>query len=148
MAQTREFSSGGVMVRPAGTGWEAAVIEPRGRSKVKALPKGHIDPGEEPDQTAVREVREETGLSGVCRGKLGEVKYGYRFAGRSVFKVVTFYLLELESGEIDQLTPEMRVEVERAFWVPLDRAVKELSYPGERQMAQRALERLTAFKEP
>ena len=135
----REFSAGGVLVRPGAGGWEVAVIQPNGKPKVKALPKGHIDPGEQPEETALRETREETGLLGRSRGKLGDVKYAYRFEGKSIFKIVSFYLLEWASGEIDQLSPQMRVEVAVASWLPLERAVKELSYPGERQMAQRAL---------
>jgi 8-oxo-dGTP pyrophosphatase MutT (NUDIX family) len=142
----REFSAGGVCVRPAGDGWELAVIAPRGKSKVKALPKGHIDAGEKPEATAIRETREETGLSGRSLGKLGDVKYAYKFEGQSIFKIVSFFLLEREAGEIDELEEKMRIEVEKAFWIPLDRAVKELSYPGERQMAQKALELLSATK--
>jgi 8-oxo-dGTP pyrophosphatase MutT (NUDIX family) len=148
MAATREFSAGGVIVRRAGAGFttvDMAVIQPRGKTKVRALPKGHVDPGETPEQTAVREVREETGLNGKSHGKLGDVKYTYRFDGKSIFKIVSFYLLELESGEIDQLTEAMRIEVDRAFWLPLHRAVTELSYPGERQMAQKALERVSGW---
>jgi hypothetical protein len=73
------------------------------------------------------------------------VKYSYRFDGKSIFKIVSFYLLELESGEIDKLAEAMRIEVAKAFWLPLNRAVKELSYPGERQMAQKALERVSGW---
>jgi 8-oxo-dGTP pyrophosphatase MutT (NUDIX family) len=141
----REFSAGGVLVRKAGgDGWELAVIQPRGKPKVRALPKGHIDPGEKPEATAIRETREETGLSGRSLGKLGDVKYAYRFEGKSIFKIVSFFLLEHESGDIDALDPKMRIEVEVAFWLPLERAVKELSYPGERDMAKKALEQLTS----
>ena len=129
-------------MRRAGEGYELAVIQPRGKPKVRALPKGHIDPGEKPDATAIRETQEETGLSGRLVGKLGDVKYAYKFEGKSIFKIVSFFLLEHESGEIDALDPKMRIEVEVAFWLPLQRAVKELSYPGERQMAQKALEKL------
>lgn len=131
-------------MRPVEGGWEMAAIQPRGKPKVRALPKGHIDAGEAPQATAIRETLEETGLCGRSRGKLGDVKYAYQFEGRSIFKIVSFFLLEWESGEIDHLTDAMRIEVEQAFWLPLQRAVKELSYPGERQMAQRALEMLTA----
>jgi 8-oxo-dGTP pyrophosphatase MutT (NUDIX family) len=145
MAAQREFSAGGVLIRRAGDGYEVAVIEPNGKPNVRALPKGHIDAGETPEVTAVREVREETGLSGKSHGKLGDVKYSYRFDGKSIFKIVSFYLLELESGEIDQLNEAMRIEVAKAFWLPLNRAVKELSYPGERQMAQKALERVSGW---
>ncbi len=140
----REFSAGGVLVRKAGDAWELAVIQPRGKPKVRALPKGHIDPGEKPEATAIRETREETGLSGRSLGQLGDVKYAYKFEGKSIFKIVSFFLLEHESGEIDALDPQMRIEVEVAAWLPLERAVKELSYPGERDMAKKALEKLTS----
>jgi len=145
VAAAREFSAGGVIVRRGADGFEVAVIEPNGKPNVRALPKGHIDQGETPELTAVREVREETGLSGRSRGKLGDVKYSYRFEGKSIFKIVSFYLLELESGEIDKLADNMRIEVAKAFWLPLARAAKELSYPGERQMAQKALEQVSAW---
>src|SRR6202051_96972 len=100
----REFSAGGVLVRPTPEGWELAVIEPQrevsivGKSdkkrhkQVLALPKGLIDPGEKPDQTAVREVREETGLTGSILAKLSDIKYMYvRVWGdkQRVFKIVS-----------------------------------------------------------
>jgi 8-oxo-dGTP pyrophosphatase MutT (NUDIX family) len=142
---SREFSAGGVLVRRAASGFEVAVITPRGKNSVRALPKGHIDAGEKPDQTAVREVKEETGLTGALKEKLGDVKYTYRFEGHAIFKIVSFYLLEYQSGEIDQLTEGMRVEVAKAFWLPLENAVKDLSYPGERQMAQKAVEAVSRW---
>ena len=73
-AMVREISAGGVVVRRSGEGWEMAVIEPQteaasarpakktSRKVVLALPKGLVDPGEKPEQTALREVQEETGL--------------------------------------------------------------------------------------
>lgn len=135
---TREFSAGGVLVRRAGDGWEVAVINPRGRTAV-ALPKGHIDPGEKAEQAALREVREETGVQARLLQKLGDVKYVYRFRGKTIFKEVGFFLVEYESGQIDALEAKMRVEVDKAFWVDLAEAEKRLSYPGEREMARKAL---------
>ncbi len=79
---------------------DMAVIQPRGKPNVaRAAPEGphRRRVRQTPEQTAVREVREETGLSGKSHGKLGDVKYSYRFDGRSIFKIVSFYLLELES---------------------------------------------------
>jgi hypothetical protein len=56
-----------------------------------------------------------------------------------VFKIVSFYLLLYRSGKLDNITQEMRVEVKRAFWVPLDEASKTMSYKGEREVVERAL---------
>lgn len=110
---------------------------------VLALPKGLVDPGEKPVETAVREVFEETGLTAQVITKLADIKYVYeRTWGdkQRVFKIVSFYLMKYVSGRINQITPEMRVEVERALWVPLPEAAKLLAYKGEKQMARKALE--------
>jgi len=156
----REISAGGVLVRKAGSGWEIAVIEPQreasgsakpekvGKKSQKvllALPKGLIDQGEKPPQTAVREVFEETGLHGRLVTKLGDTKYTYvRTWGdrEQVFKIVSFYLLVYQAGQIDDISEEMRVEVKRAVWIPLEEAPKRLAYKGEKQMVREALEYL------
>jgi 8-oxo-dGTP pyrophosphatase MutT (NUDIX family) len=147
-AMTREFSAGGVVVRQMRGRWWLAAIEPAGRSSsskktIWALPKGLLDPGERPEQTAIREVREETGVEAALVAKLGDVKYVYTRSwagGERVFKVVSFYLLRYESGTLGTLAPEMRVEVERAQWIPLEEAPSSLAYNGEREMAAKALE--------
>ena len=111
-----------------------------------ALPKGSIDEGEKPDQTALREVREETGVRADMVAKLADIKYIYvRNWGdhARVFKIVTFYLLLYRSGRLGNIAPDMRVEVQNAFWLPLDEASAKLSYKGEREVAQRALAYLT-----
>lgn len=113
-----------------------------------ALPKGHIDPGETPAQTAVREVREETGLLGKPIEKLGDVKYVYRFRGRTIFKEVSFFLLEWVEGEINVLDAKMRVEVDKAFWIALSAAEEKLSYAGEREMARNAVALLAKHSQP
>ena len=51
-----------------------------------------------------------------------------------VFKIVSFYLLLYRSGRLGNISPEMRIEVQRAFWLPLDEAPKALSYKGEREV--------------
>jgi 8-oxo-dGTP pyrophosphatase MutT (NUDIX family) len=114
------------------------------------LPKGLIDPGEKVLDAALREVREETGITAVPITKLGDIKYVYVRSwgdGKRVFKIVSFYLLRYESGEIDNISNEMRVEVGRARWVPLEDAPKLLAYGGEKQMARKALEYVEAHSE-
>jgi len=158
----REFSAGGVLVRHTPEGWELAVIEPQreasivGESdkkrhkQVLALPKGLIDPGEKPDQTAVREVREETGLTGSILAKLSDIKYMYvRVWGdnQRVFKIVSFYLLQYESGTIDDVSSAMRIEVKQAQWIPLEGAERRLAYRGERDVIRLARQRLKSHAE-
>ena len=120
----------------------------QGRSGAKAkpticLPKGLVDAGEKPLDAALREVREETGVTAVPITKLADIKYVYiRSWGdrERVFKIVSFYLLRYESGRIDQIAEEMRIEVGRAFWMRLEDAPGLLAYRGEKQMARKALE--------
>ena len=122
-----------------------AAIRPRGRDRVWALPKGRIDEGETAAETAVREVREETGVEGRLVEKLGDVRYVYTASwkgGERIFKVVSFFLLRAGRGRIDAIDEAMRVEVAEARWLPLDEAQQLLSYGGEREMAAKALERL------
>lgn len=142
MASTREFSAGGIVIRQVDGRFEVAVIRPAGKS-VTALPKGHIDPGENAEQAATREVNEETGLTATLEQKLGDVKYVYRWRGTTIFKEVAFFLFRYDSGTIDVLTEQMRKEVDRAYWLSLDEATVKLTYPGERDMAQRARAALT-----
>jgi 8-oxo-dGTP pyrophosphatase MutT (NUDIX family) len=144
----REFSAGGVLVRSIRGREMVAAIRPRGRPDgIWALPKGLVDAGETAEQTALREVLEETGVVGRSLGKLGDVRYVYtqtwgEAKGERVFKVVSFFLLRASRGRLGAISDEMRVEVAEARWLPLDEAPRLLAYAGEREMAGRALERL------
>ncbi len=153
----REFSAGGVVLRHMRDQWWIATIHPRDsnsdghKKRVLALPKGLIDPGEKPADTAVREVREETGIEAALIAKLHDIKYTYvRSWGdkQKVFKVVSFYLLRYRSGRIGEITPEMQHEVESAEWVLLEEASWRLSYPGERQVVRLAREYIESNKLP
>ena len=118
----------------------AAIVPVRraaGGRKVLALPKGHVDPGESPEQAALREVREETGMTGELVEQLGEVRYWYQRGGRKIPKLVTFFLFEYRSGS----DADHDAEVEEVRWLALEDAATELSYKGEREMVQRALAR-------
>ena len=146
----REISSGGVLVRRMRGRWWVAAIRPGGKPPgVWALPKGRIDPGETAAETAVREVREETGVEGRLVAKLGDVRYTYTAkwegaSGERIFKIVSFFLLRAGRGRIGGIHEEMQIEVAEARWLPLDEAPRLLSYGGERQMAAKAWERISA----
>jgi 8-oxo-dGTP pyrophosphatase MutT (NUDIX family) len=131
----RETSYGGVVLRDA----EVLVITPAGKRRVTGLPKGGPRPGETGEQTAAREVREETGVTAEVRGFLGDVTYWYRRGGRRVFKTVHFYVFDYVSGSTD----DHDHEVEDARWIPLSEARTALSYPGERALIERALSNST-----
>jgi 8-oxo-dGTP pyrophosphatase MutT (NUDIX family) len=152
----REFSAGAVVLRHMKEQWWVAVIEPgregepEDRKDIVALPKGNVDGGEKPLQAAVREVREETGLRVVPVVKLADIKYVYQRKWSDhakIFKIVSFFLMRYQSGHIDDLTAKMRHEVRRAYWLSLDEAASRLSYPGERQMARKALAYLKTHPE-
>jgi 8-oxo-dGTP pyrophosphatase MutT (NUDIX family) len=136
----REFSAGGVLVRKLKGDWMLAAIRPAGKNQgVWALPKGIIGRGEDPRETARREVHEETGATGRLVAKLGDVRYVYTWDGERIFKVVSFFLLRYSSGRLGELPPETAHEVAEVRWLPLAEAPKLLSYGGERDMAERAL---------
>jgi 8-oxo-dGTP pyrophosphatase MutT (NUDIX family) len=133
--QSREFSAGGVVVRGA----QVVVIVPTRRaadgSRVLALPKGHIDPGETPIEAATREVREETGIIGEPVCELGESRYWYRRDGRTIGKTVQFFLFEHVEGD----TADHDDEVEEVRWMDLREALTALSHAAEREMVELAL---------
>jgi 8-oxo-dGTP pyrophosphatase MutT (NUDIX family) len=135
-----EFSAGGVVVRDR----DVVVIVPTRRaadgSKVLALPKGHVDPGETPVQAAAREVREEAGVDAAPRGELGAVRYWYMRGGKRIAKQVDFYLCDYLGGDVE----DHDHEVEHARWMPLAEAAERLTYQGEREMAARALSRISS----
>jgi 8-oxo-dGTP pyrophosphatase MutT (NUDIX family) len=136
----REFSAGGVVVRRLRGEWRLAAIRPGGKHKVWALPKGLIGAGESAADAALREVAEETGLEARLVEKLGDVRYVYTWEGERVFKVVSFFLLRYSQGRLGDLPAAFRHEVAEARWLPLKDAPQLLSYKGEREMAERALQ--------
>jgi 8-oxo-dGTP pyrophosphatase MutT (NUDIX family) len=142
----REISAGGVVLRLMRGRWMVAAIQPRRdndhpEKAVLALPKGIVDPGERPEETARREVLEETGVDADLITKLADIKYVYTRTwgdGARVFKIVSFYLFRYLRGTIGQIAPEMQHEVAAAKWIRLEQAPQLLSYKGEREMAKAA----------
>ncbi len=130
-----EFSAGGVVVRDD----ELVVIVPTRRGphgvRVLGLPKGHPEQGESAAQAALREVREEAGVSGELLESLGTIEYTYERRGRRIAKRVEFFLIEYRDGD----PADHDHEVEQARWMPMTEAVTALTYPGEREIVSRVL---------
>jgi 8-oxo-dGTP pyrophosphatase MutT (NUDIX family) len=134
-----EVSAGGVVFRrdPA---LEVALASRRTRRGDLAwgLPKGLVEPGEEPEAAALREVREETGLEAHIEGSLGDISYWYVWEGQRVRKKVSFYLMEATGGDVSLHDHEM----EEVRWFPLDKATRAASYKSEQDVLQRAADAL------
>lgn len=109
---------------------------------VWSLPKGLIEKHETPDAAALREVEEETGLRGKIVADLGRVAYWFysKEQRARIHKTVYFYLLECTGGDITRHD----WEVEEVKWLPIDQAREILAYSGEREILDRARERLSA----
>jgi 8-oxo-dGTP diphosphatase len=133
----REISAGCVVYRKNGGDAEVALIQPRDR-EAWSLPKGLIEKGETPENAALREVREETGLLGDIIERIDTIKYTYNARWENppvrIFKIVTFYLLHSTGGDVSQHDRE----VDRVEWFPLDYAVTHATYPQEREVLKKA----------
>ena len=112
-------------------------LDRRGRLRW-SLPKGHVERGETTEQAAVREVAEETGISGRITAKLGSVEYSFVADGRLIRKRVHHFLMEAVDGELS----DADVEVTEVAWVPLPDLHRRLAYAGERRLVRRAVEML------
>ena len=105
-----------------------------------SLPKGHIEAGETAEQTAEREVREETGIHGAVLRELGTIDYWFVVESRRVHKTVHHFLMTAVGGELS----DDDVEVTEVAWVPLAELDQRLAYADERRLVRRALRLLNA----
>ena len=135
----RQVSSGGVVVKGAGADAQICLIARRVADKVIwGLPKGHVEPGEQPQDTALREVREETGLIAEPITRIGSISYWFAVKDPEplrYFKTVHFFLMRYLEGElVAQLD-----EIDDAAWVPINQALATMSYKNERRIVTKAL---------
>ena len=110
-------------------------LDRRGRM-LWSLPKGHIEQGETAEQTAIREVAEETGIHGHVLAALGSIDYWFVTDGRRVHKTVHHYLMRFSGGELC----DEDVEVTEVAWVPVAELPDRLAYADERRLAKVAHE--------
>jgi 8-oxo-dGTP pyrophosphatase MutT (NUDIX family) len=110
------------------------------------LPKGIVDPGETPQVTAVREVREEAGIETDLIRLIETIEYWYRSVkyGKPVryHKFVHFYLLEYKSGDVTNHDHE----VEESRWVSFDEALEMLDFKSERDVVEKAREMIAGLE--
>jgi 8-oxo-dGTP pyrophosphatase MutT (NUDIX family) len=116
-------------------------IDRRGRM-LWSLPKGHIEQGETAEQTAIREVAEETGIEGKVLAALGSIDYWFVTEGRRVHKTVHHYLMRFSGGELS----DEDVEVTEVAWVPVQELPSRLAYADERRLAEVAGELIQKFQ--
>ncbi len=132
-----EISAGGLVIdgidRPREEQSAALIgrMDRRGRM-IWSLPKGHIEQGETAEQTAIREVAEETGIHGHVLAALGSIDYWFVTEGRRVHKTVHHYLLKFSGGELC----DEDVEVTEVAWVPVDELPTRLAFADERKLAR------------
>jgi 8-oxo-dGTP pyrophosphatase MutT (NUDIX family) len=141
-----EFSAGGLVVDGLDRDIQMAAVigrvDRRGRI-LWSLPKGHIEVGERAEETAVREITEETGIRGDVLAALGSIEYWFRAEAHMVHKTVRHYLLRFREGE---LTAANDHEVAHVAWVPIDELSSSLAHADERRLAKEAAELITRLR--
>jgi ADP-ribose pyrophosphatase YjhB (NUDIX family) len=136
LRQVNEFSAGGLVVDLAGDVPLGALIgrtDRHGRL-LWSLPKGHIEQGETAEQAAVREVAEETGISGVIMGELGTIDFWFVAEGRRIHKTVQHNLMRATGGELS----DADIEVDEVAWVPMPEIHGRHASPDERGLVDTA----------
>ena len=127
------ISSGGVVYRVE-NGIPLFLLLTSNKRGVWCLPKGLIEENEDEVTTAMREVREETGVSRVkLRGKVGQIKYQFGFRAKTFDKTVHFFLFET-----DQADAKVGTDHDAMEWMPYEKALSTLSYPNEKDMLSKA----------
>lgn len=138
-ASQKQVSAGGVVVKKTSAGETCICLilrDAHGR-EVWCLPKGHVEQGENFEQAAIREVREETGVSARVVKPLKGISYSFfdHESKERIFKTVHFFLMEYIEGSLDDHDDE----VKRAEWVPVSKILSQMCYPSEREVVELAM---------
>jgi 8-oxo-dGTP pyrophosphatase MutT (NUDIX family) len=129
-----EISAGGVVIRRTEDGVRYLVIRDSYRNW--GFPKGHVEAGEGPEEAALREVQEETGLKDLrILAPLPTIEWYFRFRGKLIHKVCHFYLMETESGHT---SPQHSEGITVCRWEPYEQALRLLSYENARDVLRAA----------
>lgn len=138
-----ETSAGGLVVTIIANEFHAAIIARRNRAgRLEwCLPKGHLEGAETPQQAAVREIAEETGIDGEVRRALGTIDYWFTGEGRRIHKVVHHFLLAMTGGYLT-VENDPDSEAEDVAWVPVGQLASSLTYPNEQRLAAQAQQEL------
>ena len=132
-----EVSAGGLVVDHSGKNGlligRIDLKDPSGKRILWSLPKGHIEAGETPEQAALREVAEETGIESAIERSLGVIDFWFMAGGKRIHKTVHHYLFRETGGN---LAPQ-ESEVDEVGWFPLSEIVERLAYPDEKKLIAR-----------
>jgi 8-oxo-dGTP pyrophosphatase MutT (NUDIX family) len=136
MMMKEYVSAGGVIID---RGRMLLLDRPR-RQEIR-LPKGHVDPGEARERTALREVAEESGYTDVeIVGDLGEQEVEFEHKGEQYRRTEQYYLMRLRSEQLGELSSHDAAQFQ-PIWLPLEEAVARLTYEPEKNVARRAIAR-------
>lgn len=135
-----EVSAGGLVIDTTGT--KGLLIgrydtkDPSGKRVLWSLPKGHIEEGESPEEAAIREVAEETGITSAITKPLGVIDFWFMAGGKRIHKTVHHFLFV----EVGGLLAAQESEVDEVSWFPLEEIVSRLAYPDEKKLIARSVE--------
>ena len=135
-----EVSAGGLVIDTTGT--MGLLIgrydhkDASGKRVLWSLPKGHIEEGETPEQAAIREVAEETGITSSITKSLGVIDFWFMAGGKRIHKTVHHFMFTEVGGTL--LAQES--EVDEVSWFPLAEIVDRLAYPDEKKLIAKTAE--------
>ncbi len=135
-----EVSAGGLVIDTTGT--MGLLIgrydhkDASGKRVLWSLPKGHIEEGETPEQAAIREVAEETGITSAITKSLGVIDFWFMAGGKRIHKTVHHFIFT----EVGGILLAQESEVDEVSWFPLAEIVDRLAYPDEKKLIAKSAE--------